>query len=166
MRIGVTVMLVMTLSAAAEAAVLCAKPGRDGALNGGVKVREACKPNEVQLAPADVNFCCATSSTVTTTSTTGPCPILTTTTLGIPDCFGSGGTCLGLCANARACVPDASGACGCTGPELPCGVVTFRGTCGGTCPSGFTCSLFSPTLPSGCPDFARCGCIPANQLTR
>ena len=158
MRIAALLMLATALSSVADTAVLCAKPGRDGTLNGGVRAREVCKPNEVQLAPADVNFCCPTSPTVTTTST---CPIYTTTTLGVPDCFGSSGACLGLCANARACVPDASGQCGCTGPEQPCGVVTYRGMCGGTCPSGFTCAFFSPTLPNGCPDFPRCGCIPA-----
>src|SRR5262249_47643487 len=64
MRIAAMLMLVTTLSAAAEAAVLCAKPERDGTLNGSVKVRQVCKRNEVQLAPADVNFCC-TSTTST-----------------------------------------------------------------------------------------------------
>src|SRR5262245_42430064 len=64
MRIAAMLVLVTTLSAAAEAAVLCAKPERDGTLNGSVKVRQVCKRNEVQLAPADVNFCC-TSTTST-----------------------------------------------------------------------------------------------------
>jgi hypothetical protein len=160
MRIAAMLMLVTTLSGAAEAAVLCAKPERDGTLNGSVTVRQVCKRNEVQLAPADVNFCCTSTTVTTTTSTSGPCPTFTTSTLGIPDC-GFGSVCFGLCANARACTADTSGSCSCTGPELPCGVVTAGGTCGGTCPGGFTCALFSPTLPNGCPDIPRCGCIPS-----
>ena len=56
MRIAAMLMLVTTLSAAADAAVLCAKPERDETLNGSVKVRQACKRNEMQLAPPDVNF--------------------------------------------------------------------------------------------------------------
>jgi hypothetical protein len=154
------VMILGQLAAAADGAVLCAKPKRDGSFNGGVKVREACKPGELQLAPADVDFCCPTSTTVTTTTTTSLCPPVTTSTLGVSDCGQPPTFCGGLCANARACVADTSGICSCTGPELPCGVVTFRGTCGGTCPTGFACGSFSPILPNGCPDVPRCGCIP------
>ena len=99
----------------------------------------------------------ATCDTTTTTSVT--CPTVTSTTLGIPDC-GQFGACFGLCSNARACVPDAAGHCGCTGPELPCNAVTYNGMCGGTCPEGETCSVYSPTLPNGCPDYPRCACVP------
>jgi hypothetical protein len=41
----------------AGAAVLCAKPRKDGSFNTGVKIREACKPGEVQLDAAAVGFC-------------------------------------------------------------------------------------------------------------
>jgi hypothetical protein len=165
MRLLAGLMLLAAIATDAHAAVLCARPSRQGTFDGAVKVRQACKANEVQLAPADVNFCCtpstATSTTVTTTTSTSSCPTHTSTTLGIQDCGGGGGFCLGLCANARACVPDGDGNCGCTGAELPCGIVSYLGACGGTCPSGFACALFSPTLPGGCPAPPRCGCIPA-----
>jgi len=99
----------------------------------------------------------STSTTVTTTS--GPCSTYTSTTLGLPDCFGSAGTCLGGCANSRECVPDANNVCGCTGPLLPCGVHSAAGVCGGECPAGETCLVFSPILPGGCPGEPRCGCV-------
>src|SRR5262249_18697410 len=51
---------------AARAAVLCAKPRNDGTFNSGVKIREACKPNEVQLDPAAVGFCCGQTTTTLT----------------------------------------------------------------------------------------------------
>lgn len=146
----------------ARAAVLCAKPRKTGLFNGSVKIREARRPGETQVAPEDVGFCCTPPSTTatTTTSTSTSCPTYTSTTLGIPDCF-ENGSCAGLCANARAWVPDAvSGACGCTGPELPCGIVTYFGACGGTCPVGESCQLYSPPLPGGCPDVPRCACVP------
>jgi len=151
--------LVAMLSFAVDASgsVLCAKPRRDGTFNGTVKVRDACTPREVQLAPGDVGFCCGVTTTVTVTTT---CPSFTTTTLGIPDCGGTAPGCGGLCANARECVDDGTGACACVGAELPCGVVSVGGACGGTCPAGFGCALFSPTGPNGCPDVPRCGCIP------
>ena len=41
----------------AGAAVLCAKPRKDGSFNTDVKIREACKPGEVQLDAAAVGFC-------------------------------------------------------------------------------------------------------------
>jgi hypothetical protein len=149
--------LMLALTVRADAAVLCAKPSRDGSFNGGVKIRAACKPSEVQLAPADVGFCCGSVTTVPTTTTM--CPTFTTTTLGIQDCSGGAGFCVGLCANGRACIAGVDGSCGCTGPELPCGVVTAGGACGGACPNGFECALFSPSLPNGCPDAPRCGCV-------
>jgi hypothetical protein len=147
----------------AAAAVLCAKPGRGGIFNGSVKIREACKPSETVIAPEDVGFCCTapfTTSTTSTSTTTVSCPIHTTTSLGIPDCGGFD-ACFGLCANARQCVPNTSaGVCECTGPELPCGVVTFQGACGGTCPTGSVCQIHEPPLPNGCTDFPRCACVP------
>jgi len=163
MRSLVAAVLISSLFAASStAAVLCAKPRRDGLFNGSVKIREACRRGETQLAPEDVGFCCTSPPTTATTSTstsTGTCPTFTMTTLGIPDC--GGGFCFGLCANARECVPDAqSGVCGCTGAELPCGVVTYTGACGGTCPSGQACQLHAPPLPNGCTDAPRCACVP------
>jgi hypothetical protein len=125
MRSLAGLVLVAVAVGSSEAAVFCAKPSRDGTLDGSVKVRGACKRNEVQLAPGDVGFCCGTPTTVTTTSS---CPTFTTTTLGVPDCGGSGGACAGLCANGRACVADPEGVCGCTGAELPCGVVSTAGS--------------------------------------
>lgn len=157
MRILAAAILGTVIPVVAQGAVLCAKPSRTGTFNGTVKIREACKPNEVQLSPGDVNFCCTATTVTTTTSTM--CPTFTTTTLGIPDCGGVG-SCGGLCANARACVPGAGGVCECTGAELPCGIVSVVGTCGGTCPASSTCGLVAPTLPNGCPGVPHCGCIP------
>ena len=152
----------MVLADASAAAVLCSKPRKGGVLNGTVKVRQACRPGETQLAPEDVGFCCtapSVTSTTSTSTTTVSCPIHTTTSLGIPDCGGS--FCSGLCANARQCVPNAAtNACECTGPEQPCGVVTYNGQCGGTCPDGSTCQIYEPPLPNGCTDFPRCACVP------
>jgi hypothetical protein len=146
-------------AATSDAAVFCAKR-RDGGFNGSVKIREACKRGETQLTPSEVGFCCSEASTTSTSTTTGTCPTYTSTTLGIPDCGGGGGACFGLCANARACVPDAqTQACGCTGAPLPCGVVTYYGTCGGTCPAGEACTLYAPPLPNGCLDVPRCACV-------
>ena len=104
----------------------------------------------------------AGTATSTTTSTTCSCPTYTTTTLGIPDCGGSGGVCVGLCANARACVADESGACGCTGEPLPCGIVSAGGACGGECPEGGVCQYWPSPLPTpdGCPGPPVCGCFP------
>ncbi len=153
------VLVSMALVDASAAAVFCAKPRKGGILNSTVKVREACKPGETQLD--GVGCCTAPTSSTTSTSTTGPCPTFTMTSLGIPDCFGSAGSCLGLCANARACFPDpTSGGCGCTGPEQPCGVVTYNGVCGGTCPAGSTCQHYGAPLPNGCTEEPRCQCAP------
>src|SRR5262245_28522414 len=108
-RIAVAVLMTLLLIDTAAAAVLCAKPRKGGIFNSNVKVREACKPGETQLAPEDVGFCCtppSTSSTTSTSTTTSSCPIYTSTSLGVPDCGGSG-TCFGLCANARQCEPNA-----------------------------------------------------------
>lgn len=99
------------------------------------------------------------TTTTTTTTTTSSCPTYTSTTLGSPDCGGSGGVCFGGCANARECVPDANDVCGCTGLLRPCGVQNAAGACGGTCPAGETCIVYSPILPDGCPDAPRCGCV-------
>jgi hypothetical protein len=163
-RLVAVVVIGWLVAEPAAAAVLCAKPRKGGVFNGSVKIRETCRPGETQLAPEDVGFCCnqepVTTSTTSTSTTTVSCPIHTTTTLGIPDCGGSN-VCFGLCANARACVPSTTnGVCECSGPELPCGVVTAQGACGGACPIGSACQLYEPLLPSGCTDVPRCACVP------
>jgi len=101
----------------------------------------------------------AGSTAVTTTTTSCSCPIYTSTTLGAPDCGGAG-ACFGFCGNARACVPDDSGACGCTGDPLPCGIVSAGGACGGECPEGGTCQYWPSPLPGPCPGPPVCGCFP------
>ncbi len=77
------------LAAPAHAAVLCTKLSRSGTPHGAVRVRDACRPDEVQLSPADVGFCCTPSTTTTTTTTT----TVTTTTSTPPTCNGWGGAC-------------------------------------------------------------------------
>jgi hypothetical protein len=99
-------------------------------------------------------------ASTTTTTTTCPCPTYTSTTLGAPDCGGSGGSCFGFCGNARACVPDEHGTCGCTGDPLPCGIVSAGGACGGECPDGGTCQYWPSPLPGPCPGPPVCGCFP------
>src|SRR5262245_13629410 len=77
--------LALVVATTADAAVLCAKPKRDGTFNGGVKIREACKSGETVLDPAALGFCCTPSTTSTSTtsvaSTTAPSTTSTTTTL-------------------------------------------------------------------------------------
>jgi hypothetical protein len=104
-----------------------------------------------------------TSTSTTTVTTSSSCPTYTTTTLGVADCGGIGGagTCFGGCANARECVSDVNGVCGCTGALRPCGVYSFANACAGECPSGETCTFFSPILPDGCPGQPQCGCVPS-----
>ena len=103
--------------------------------------------------------CCGGGATTTTTTST-PCATFTTTTLGVPNCGGNGPSCFGLCPNAHQCVTNPStNLCECSGAPLPCGVVTADGMCGGTCPAGQACQLYTPTLPNGCPDYPRCACI-------
>lgn len=77
--------------ASAQAAVLCARPRRDGTFNSSVRIREVCRPGEVQLNPTVLDLqgppgpqgepgvCpCASTTTATTSSTT--------TTLATPSC--------------------------------------------------------------------------------
>jgi len=103
-----------------------------------------------------VTTCPTTSSTTTTSTTT--CATHTTITLGRPPCGLYGGSCSGGCENARECVPDDSGVCGCTGPIRPCGL-QIGSVCGGSCPVGETCIEYRPLLPDGCPGEPRCGCV-------
>src|SRR5262245_54566491 len=45
----VPIVLALVLATTADAAVFCARPKGDGSFNSSVKIREACKPNEVPL---------------------------------------------------------------------------------------------------------------------
>lgn len=144
-----------------DGAVVCVKAHKDGRLGGVLRVREACRAREVQVDPAALGLCCggqASTTTVTVTSTT-VCPTYTTSTLGIPDC--SPGFCSPYgCTNARECVMDDQGMCGCTGPLVPCRVITVGGECGGTCPEGLACQTVRPVGEDGCPGPPTCGCAP------
>ena len=162
---------------AAHAEVLCAR-SKNGALSGALRVRAACKKREVQVDLAALGLCCDAAATTTTTvsggTTTVPvfttttatgqsttsltCPTITTTTLGVNVCGGNPPNCNGLCANARACENDGV-ACSCTGPTLPCGVVTNAGACGGSCPTGMQCEQSVVLGTDGCPEAVACGCV-------
>ena len=142
----------------ARAAVLCAKPRNDGTFNSGVKIREACKPNEVQLDPAAVGFCCGQTTTTFTVTTT--CPTSSTTTT-LPMCTVGAAFCPsnGVCFNGHTCVVDGgTGLCDCTGPTPTCGQWGNL-ACGGTCPTGSTCELDN-IAPPGCPVVQLCHCTP------
>jgi hypothetical protein len=54
--IGRFVILGLLLAHSAEAAMLCAKPKKDGTFSTSVKVREACTASEVQLDPATLGL--------------------------------------------------------------------------------------------------------------
>jgi hypothetical protein len=90
--------LVLFATATAHAAMLCARPRADGTFSTTVKLREACKPNEVELGfvtqePLRLSGPPTTSSSVTSTSSTSSS--ITTTTL--PSCGPSGHLVGGLC---------------------------------------------------------------------
>src|SRR5262245_52027817 len=149
---------VLIMGDTAGAAVLCAKPRKDGTFNTPVKIREACKPNEVQLDAAAVSLCCTVTTTTTSGTTATSCPPTTTTTLlplcspGLPFC----GT--AVCSNGNSCAPDpVTGECGCTGPPPSCGAYGTQ-FCGGTCAAGSTCQIVSlpPTTCLGVINVCRC----------
>lgn len=98
---------------------------------------------------------CGTSTTTTPTTT---CPTFTTTT--VPLC-GTGSFCAfnAWCPNAKACIGDGMGGCGCSGPDLACGAPGDF-SCGGTCPDGMTCDGKQAELFPGCFYPAGCGCMP------
>jgi hypothetical protein len=52
--LSIAVATTLFAASSAEAVVLCAKPSANGTFNTSVKIREACKPNETQLDPADI----------------------------------------------------------------------------------------------------------------
>jgi hypothetical protein len=87
----VVLMSVLLAATAQASAVLCARPRSDGTFNTSVKLREACKPSEVQLDPVSLGLqgpkgdkggpgepgpqgepgiCACTTTTTTTTTTT------------------------------------------------------------------------------------------------
>lgn len=128
---------------AASGAVLCAKQRSNGTFSSSVKIREACRAKEVQLAPEAVGFCCAAATTSTSTSSTSlACP--TTTTLGNPGCVGGFG-CGFQCPNGQMCADPGNGQCACTGPVLCGGQYS---ACGGECPVGQACT--PKPVPPGC----------------
>jgi hypothetical protein len=87
-------LLLMADWGTADAAVVCARRRADGTFNSTLKVREACKPSEVQLAIFSANPWLVgvppptTTSTTGTTPTTGPVATTTTTSTipGTPVC--------------------------------------------------------------------------------
>src|SRR5262245_53705371 len=119
---------VLVMGSTAGAAVLCAKPRKDGTFNTGVKIREACKTSEVQLDAAAVGLCCTVTTTTTAGTTATSCPPTTTTT-SLPLCstgLPSSSCIVGVCSNGSSCAPDSvTGACGCTGPP-PSGAASAR----------------------------------------
>jgi hypothetical protein len=136
---------------AGDAAVLCAKRNH-GAFNSSVKIREACKSTEVTLTPDAVGFCCGAGATTTSTSTSVTLPCPTTTTLGVPNCGGIPGVCLGPCLTGQTCTDEGGGNCACTGPVVCGGAYN---ACGGECTLGQSCVPIG--VPSGCPSIG-CSC--------
>lgn len=167
-RVLIAVVALTGIATTLKAAVLCARPKRDGSFNSTVKIREACKPKEHQLDPASVGFCCGGTTTTTTTATTtttdgGPptttCAVVTTTTL--PACQGPNGACSGVCYDGTSCVDGPGGLCACGGPPVPCGQPGDSWMCNGPCPVGMTCTLVPVDYgPGNCPG-EDCGCVPS-----
>lgn len=111
--------------------MLCARKRADGTFSAAVKIREACKPREVHLAPEDVGFCCDATSTTSTTalsptstapgSSTSPTPTTTptsttvspTTTTTVAAVCGNNviepGEICDCSPNAGSCVPNRTG---------------------------------------------------------
>jgi hypothetical protein len=148
----------------AGAAVLCAKARKDGTFNSSVKLREACKPGEVQLDAAAVGMCCTVTTTTTSGTTATTCPPTTTTT-SLPLCSAglpSSSCIVGVCSNGSSCASDTvTGECGCTGPPPSCGAYGTQ-FCGGTCPAGSACQIESlpPTACLGVRNVCRCVATP------
>jgi hypothetical protein len=149
--VGVLVLAAMLALApdTATAAALCAKRRSDGTFSSSVKIREACRAKEVQLAPQDVGFCCSVTTTSTTSSSLA-CP--TMTTLGVPDCQSGVGCGFQNCRNGQTCTDQGGLQCACTGP-VQCG--GLFSVCGGECPLGQTCTPKS--VPPGCGSIG-CSC--------
>jgi hypothetical protein len=86
MRAFVSVAVAVLVSSTAHAAVLCAKPRKDGTFDTAVRIRETCKATEVVLGRAGVGFCCSLPTTTsTTTSTTLRGEMLTVPFCGFSD---------------------------------------------------------------------------------
>jgi hypothetical protein len=94
----VALLAALLATGTAQAAMLCARPRADGTFSATVKIREACRPNEVELGiitldPLRLSGPPTTSTSVTSTSTTSSS--ITTTTL--PSCGSSGRLVGGVC---------------------------------------------------------------------
>ena len=157
MRIAVAASLLM-LASTANAAVLCATTRRDGTFNSSVKVREACRPKEVQLAivgqpPVIIEpQASSTTSTSAAPTTTSPTPTTTpTTTLATTTTIGGG-----VCGNN---VIEGGEVCDCGIP--PCEPVRygpFSGVNQGGCPNGAGGSAtYCASDCSACLPAPRCG---------
>jgi hypothetical protein len=151
--------IVLAIATSSRSAVLCAKPRQDGTFSSSVKIRQACKRNEVQLQPEAVGFCCGATTVTTSSATSSSCPATTTTTTlsrcdpQDPACFFNG-----VCTNGHTC-STSSGQCACDGPPPVCGQWGVE-ACGGTCPTGQTCVLGN-TAPPSCPQVLVCECVAA-----
>jgi len=141
------IVIILLAAGVADGAVLCAKRRADGKFSSTVKVREACRSNEVMLTPEAVGFCCTESTTSTTETTTTSIPCPTTTTLGAPPCMGTPTNLCSFvsCPGGQMCTDGGSGTCVCTGPFHCGGADHF---CGGDCPAGQTCTQLP--VPPGC----------------
>lgn len=137
--VGTAVMVGLS-ACEADAAVLCAKRRPDGTLRPSIKVREACRPSQVQVLPQDVGISCS-AATTTTTSTIDPAQCPTTTTLGAPPCANGFP---GVCLNGQECVETSPGFWECQGPAR-CGAYNY---CGGECSLGQACD--QRPVPPGC----------------
>ena len=135
---------------AANAAVLCAKQRSDGTFSSSVKIREACRAREVQLAPQDVGFCCSAPTTSTTVTTSTSTTSSTMAVCGVPD---GTGFCGGPCPSGQTCAAIDATTCGCT--NALCSVTSPDGVCGGLCPR-FTDTCISLGL-GHCACETRCG---------
>jgi hypothetical protein len=160
--------LVLLIATAADAAVLCAKPRKDGTFSTSVKIREGCKTAEVQLDPAALGLqgppgpqgpqgiqgesgvCECTTTTTTSTTTTS------TIASEEPHCCDGGGI---ACYMATSCGEGIPGPGVCRG-DTTCGAPDDPGPC---------CNVTSVATALGAvclisPDFSYlCGNNPITQ---
>jgi hypothetical protein len=155
-RLLIAAGMVLAIVTSARSAVLCAKPRKDGTFSSSVKIREVCKPSEVQLQPDALGFCCGMTTT-TSFATTSSCPSTSTTTT-LPRCDPADQACAfnGVCTNGHTC-STSSGQCACDGPPPECGQWGIV-ACGGTCPTGQSCALDNIAPPS-CGPVPVCHCV-------
>ena len=146
-----TVMLVVAimLTGTAQAAMVCARPRSDGTFSTTLKLREACKPNEVEIGivtldPLRLSGPPTTSTSVTSTSTTSSS--ITTTTL--PSCGPSGRLVGGVCWYTAAdeadnCIQTCAG----VGRTYDEATRTFAGSDGTTANCTAVALAFTPIAP-------------------